>query len=76
MCDDEVQITRAKAKPEIQKRQLVALISCLEQRSTRQISHALHECRPSSSSSLLLQQDSITIMTLFLEITFTSQERS
>lgn len=35
MCDDEVQITRAKPKPEIQKkgkkRQLGKLISCLEQ---------------------------------------------
>lgn len=35
MCDDEVQITRAKLKPEIQKRkkkrQLGKLISCLEQ---------------------------------------------
>lgn len=30
MCDDEVQITQAKAKPGIQKRQFENLISCLE----------------------------------------------
>lgn len=30
VCDDEVQITRAEAKPGIQKRQLEKIISCLE----------------------------------------------
>lgn len=31
MCDDEVQMTQAKAKPGIQKRLLEKLVSCLEQ---------------------------------------------
>lgn len=38
VCDDEVQITRAKAKPGIQKRQLEKLISCLERLLCRLIS--------------------------------------